>query len=121
VLPDLAREGSIGEHVLGRQPDSDTLGRPCEVVRAKTFQRSLNILGVHLAGGQIVHALVDDPSALLADPWLLLCEVENEIDDLGPVLEGCGGLEKNAGFDDRFRAEEPTEEVIALFLQTGVR
>jgi hypothetical protein len=35
----------------------------------------------------------------------LLCKVENEIDDLGPVLEGCGGLEKNAGFDDRFGAE----------------
>jgi len=32
------------------------------------------------------------------------------------VLEGSGGLENNAGFDDRFCAEEASEEVIALFL-----
>lgn len=116
MLPDLARESSIGEQILRRQPDSNTLGRPGEVAQAELFQRRLDVLGFHLARGQVVDTLVDNPPTLFANPWLLLCEFENQIDDLSPLLEGHGGLEQNGGFYDRFSAEKTTEKVIALLL-----
>lgn len=116
MLPDLAREGSVGEHILRRQPDSNTLRRPGEVAHAELFQRRLDVLGFHLTRGQVVDALVNNPPTLFADPWLLLCKLENKIDDLGPLLKGHGGLEQDGGFDDRFSAEETAEKVVALFL-----
>lgn len=116
MLPDLAREGSIGEHILRRQPDSNTLGRPGEVAHAELFQRRLDVLRFHLTHGQVVDTLVNNPPTLFADPWLLLCKLENKIDDLSPLLEGHGGLEQDGGFDDRFSAEKTAEKVVALFL-----
>lgn len=116
MLPYLAREVDTGEHVLRRQPDSDALGRSGDVMRAQAFKSSLDVLGLHLSRSQVVNALVNNPSTLFADPWLLLRELENKIKNLDPLLEGHSRLEQDGGFDDCFSTEKATEDVIALFL-----
>jgi hypothetical protein len=83
---------------------------------AKTLHGSLDKLVVHLARREIIDTAVNNPTTFLAQPWLLLGEFENKIEDLGPLGEGSGGLEEDRGLDNCFSTEKSAKVVIALFL-----
>ena len=120
MLPDLAGQFSLGEHVLGSQPDRHALRRAGQVMGAQALHGSLDEFDIHLAGGEIVDTSINNPAAFLAQPWLVLGEFEDEVKDLGPFGERGGRLEEDRRLDDCFRAEETTKMVIALFLYTRI-
>ena len=84
---------------------------------AQAIQRSFKKLDVHFTSSKIIDTAVDNPTAFLAKPWLLLSNFENEFEDSDPMFERGVGLEKDGRFDDRFGSEQATEEVIALLLE----
>ena len=85
-------------------------------MRAHPIHSSLHKLGIHNTRRKVIDTAVDNPPALLTQPWLFLRELEDEVEDLCPRGKRHGGLEKNGGLDNCFSAEEATEMAITLFL-----